>query len=345
MPLLSGFDFEPARTPPLADPARQVCGSGMPQGCIVLQYSRVAMLVHDPLQLSVQPYHFEQQMEYLAENYHVLSADELEYCLTRGKTFPRRSVVLMFDGGYADLLYTVQEVLDRLSLPAMAFVPTASVLEGKPRWYDELEDLLIANPASGECELVIDDEVVNLPLHSHYDRFVAYSRLVSLLSRRSPAQQQEVLDQITEASRPWEGEADSHAALDARQLNRLEEGGRVRIGGSTHHHVDPDTLTPQEQSLEIGENKEILEEILGRRITHFSCPFWAVREPYTTSVDLLWELGFTLGFCNTPGFMSVYTKSAQFTFPRVCTCDRSALTLHQRLAVAGWASVRSGVQS
>jgi len=344
MPLLSEFDFfEPAWTPPLADPARQVCGNGMPQGCVILQYSRVAMLVHDPLQLSVQPYHFEQQMEYLAENYNVLSVDELEYLLTRGRAFPWRSVVLMFDGGYTDLLYTVQDVLDRLSLPATAFVPTAHLLERKPRWYDELEDLLIAHRPSGELELVVDDEVLCLSLHDHHKRFAAYDRLVSLLSRRSPAQQQEILDQITEVLIPCEGEADNHAGLTAQDIKRLDEHGCICIEGSTHHHVDPDTLSPWEQSLEIGQNKEILEEIIGRRIVSFSCPFWATHDPPAASVDLLWKLGFTSGFYNNPGSMTVCTKSARVTLPRIGACDRSALALHQRLAVAGLPSARSRV--
>jgi len=303
--------------------------------CAILQYSRVAMLIHDPLQLSVQPYHFEQQMEYLAENYNVLSVDELEYRLTRGKRFPPRSVVLMFDGGYADLLRTVQDVLERLSLPAMAFVPTINLLEGAPRWYDALEDLLIAHQASGECELVVDNEALSLSLYNPYERFAAYVRIISLLSRRSPAEQREVIDQITDALSPCEGEADSHAALDAQQLQQLGEAGCICIGGSTHHHVDPDTLAPHEQLLEIGKNKEILEEILDKQVERFSCPFWAVHDPFTASVDLLWELGFTLGFCNTPGSMTVYTRSAQFTLPRVCASDRSALALHQRLGVAG----------
>ena len=337
--------FEPGNSPSPFAGSTQGYDRGASDTCVILQYSRVATLIHDPLQLSVQPYHFEQQMEYLAENYNVLSADGLAHRLTRGKAFPRRSVVLMFDGGYTDLLYTVQGVLDRLSLPAMAFVPTAHLLERRPRWYDELEDLLITHRTSGECGLVIDDEVLRLSLHNRYERFAAYDRLVSLLSRRTPVQQQEILDQIAEALPSCEGETDNHAALGAQDLKRLDEGGCVCVEGSTHHHVDPDTLNPWEQSLEIGKNKEILEEVLGRRITSFSCPFWAAHDPSAASVDVLWKLGFSLGFYSNPGSMTLYTRSTQVTLPRVRVCDRSALALHQQVAVAGRPSIRSGVQN
>ncbi|MDI6451847.1 polysaccharide deacetylase family protein, partial [Anaerobaca lacustris] len=248
-------------------------------------------------------------MEYLAENCNVLSAEGLAYRLTRGEPFPRRSVVLMFDGGYADLLYTAQDVLRRLSLPAVAFVPTAHLLERRPRWYDELEDLLIAHRVTGQCELIVDHDVLRLSLHSSRDRFAAYTRLVSLLSRKSPLHQQDVLQQITRALSPDEGEADSHAVLDAQQLKRMDEGGDMCIGSSTHHHVDPDTLPPWERLQEIARNKEVLEEILGRSIPFFSCPFWAIHDPPFESMALLWKLGFSFAFCNTPGSMTLYTKS------------------------------------
>jgi hypothetical protein len=224
----------------------------------------------------------------------------------------------------------------------MAFVPSVNLLERAPRWYDALEDLLIAHQASGECELVVDDEVLSLSLYSPYERFAAYIRIISLLSRKSPSEQREVMDQITDALSSCEGETDSHAALDAQQLRRLGEAGCVCIGGATHHHVDPDTLAPHEQLLEIGKNKEILEEILGKRIERFSCPFWAVHGSSLASADVLWELGFTLGFSNNRGSTTIYTKSDQFTLPRVSACDKSPLGLHQGLVAAGWPAMRSG---
>ncbi len=44
--------------------------AGADSSLYVVQYSRVALLAHDPLQLAVQPYNFEAQIEYLAENYY-----------------------------------------------------------------------------------------------------------------------------------------------------------------------------------------------------------------------------------------------------------------------------------
>ncbi len=208
------------------------------RSCMVAQYCRVALLDRDPLQMAVQPCNFERQMEYLAENYRVLSPEYLEYCLVRGRPFPNRSVALMFDGGYAELLYTVDEVLAQFDLSAIAFVPSSHLLEKRSRWYDELEELLIAGSSGDLADLVIDGNPVELCLRTQYDRLEAYGYLLQRLATMSPPQQREVLDQLIRAIGQTGGQFDDHRMLDAEELQRLESSGRIRIAGTTHHHVD-----------------------------------------------------------------------------------------------------------
>jgi peptidoglycan/xylan/chitin deacetylase (PgdA/CDA1 family) len=282
-------------------------------------------------------------LEYLVEDYNLLSAGELEYCLAHRGRFPDRSMVLMFDGGYGELLNTIQPVLDRLCAPAVAFIPTAGMVERRLRWYDELENLLIAAGASGDCELPLEDGVLTVSLHSNSERFTAYGRLLSLLSQKSPVEQYEILDQLTAALTVHDGESDNHSSLQAHQVSQLGQSGSLCIGGSTHHHADPDTLIPRQQWLEIGKNKEILEEVLRAPIRYFACPFWALHGPSAASVEMLWKLGFTHGFYNTPESMVVYTKSDHVTIPRVRAPDGAALCLHRQLARAQWACVQSKV--
>src|SRR4030042_6935932 len=62
--------------------------------CLVLQYYRVASLCHDPLQLAVEPHHFEMHVEYLAGHFRILSVDEMAAHLVSKEPFSGPSVVL-----------------------------------------------------------------------------------------------------------------------------------------------------------------------------------------------------------------------------------------------------------
>jgi peptidoglycan/xylan/chitin deacetylase (PgdA/CDA1 family) len=302
--------------------------------CVVLQYCRVALLTHDPHQLAVQPCVFERQMEYLAESCNVLSFDAMANCLTRGRPFPPRSVVVTFDGGYAELLYTVQEVPERLNLCATAFVPSSMLVDGRPIWYDELEDLLIANDASAECEITIDNRPIRVSTRNQYERLASYDQLVSSLSHRPSRQQHQILDELRQCIEYEGSEADSHRRLRIHELKRLDERGCISIGGSTHHHVSPEGLTRGQQLAQVSENRDVLEEILGHEIEHFSYPFWSVLSPPTAAGEPLESFGYRTICCNNPGVVTIWTESGRYELPRVLASDRSLFRFHQRLAMS-----------
>lgn len=271
-------------------------------------------------------------MEYLAENYRVLSPEYLEYCLVRGRPFPNRSVALMFDGGYAELLYTVDEVLAQFDLSAIAFVPSSHLLEKRSRWYDELEELLIAGSSGDLADLVIDGNPVELCLRTQYDRLEAYGYLLQRLATMSPPQQREVLDQLIRAIGQTGGQFDDHRMLDAEELQRLESSGRIRIAGTTHHHVDPYCLSVEVQRSELQQNKAILEEVLHHPIRWFSSPFWSIQDDVTAPVDCLGPMGFAAVFSSSSGTMVAWTKAGRRALPKATPCDRDLLRFHQMVS-------------
>ena len=106
--------------------------------CLILQYQRVASLCHDPLQQAVEPHNFERQMEYLRENFDVISTDEMKLHMETATPFGNRTVAVTFDGGYSEILYTAKEVLDRYRIPATVFATSARIIEAEQLWQSEL---------------------------------------------------------------------------------------------------------------------------------------------------------------------------------------------------------------
>lgn len=91
-------------------------------GWRILMYHRVDTLpAYD--QLTVQPAHFQAQMEALAERYAVVGLDDGLRELSAGR-LARPMVSITFDDGYLDNLRHAVPILSRLGLPATIFVTT-----------------------------------------------------------------------------------------------------------------------------------------------------------------------------------------------------------------------------
>ncbi len=123
---------------------------------------------------------FQDQQEYLARNYRVISLDELAAFIDRREPLPARAVVLTFDDGYKNNLVNAYPVLKRLGHKAVIFVPTDFIGGGTLP-----HDRVLANP----------DRVLNWDeLHSMLDVFEVGShccshRILTTLSPREVAEE------------------------------------------------------------------------------------------------------------------------------------------------------------
>lgn len=299
--------------------------------CLVLQYHRVASLCFDPLQLAVEPYHFEKQIEYLAENFNVISMDEMKHHLETSRPFGERTVVVTFDGGYTDVLYTAKEVLERFEVFATVFASSVNITEGGRFWWEELEDFLIANHFEGQLGLEIDCQLYKWPLVTQLDRFQAYDDLYSILSDKTPSEQKTIVEQITGSLDLQAEELDNHRTMSAQELRKIAEGGLVTIGGHTHSYVKLSSLPKLQQSEEVLKNKNVLEEVLGHEIKYFSYPFGNDNSYTAETISILKDIGFSLACGNSYGTVSVTGQTSPYELPRVKVGNWNPFTFYRFL--------------
>lgn len=81
---------------------------------------------------SVDPAEFERQIDYLKENYAIVSLDEIVGFVKNSKKIPRKCVALTFDDGSQDLYANVYPYLRKNNLPATVFVTTGYVEKNWP---------------------------------------------------------------------------------------------------------------------------------------------------------------------------------------------------------------------
>src|SRR5262245_31245028 len=81
--------------------------------------------------LTVSPADFAGQMAWLrAHRYHAITQSQLFAALEQGKKLPAKPVLITFDDGYRDVLKNAAPVLDRLGMPATAYVITSRISNG-----------------------------------------------------------------------------------------------------------------------------------------------------------------------------------------------------------------------
>jgi peptidoglycan/xylan/chitin deacetylase (PgdA/CDA1 family) len=315
----------------LSRTASAVSRSVPDETCLILQYHRVASLCFDPFQWAVEPYNFEGQIEYLARNFNVISMDELKQHLTTSRPFEQRSVVVTFDGGYPDVLYTAKEVLDRFGVPATVFASSANIIESRPVWWKELEDYLIANSCEEPLELEIDGRFRTWPLSTRLERFRAYDDLYSIVSNKTASEQSAIIEQITASLNLRAEELDDHRTMSAGELRKLAEGGMIAIGGHTHSYAKLSCLPSPLQVEEILRNKGILEEVLGQDIEYFAYPF-GDDDGYTPeTVRILQNVGYSLACGGSYGTVSATRGDGFYELPRVKVGNWSAFTFYRFL--------------
>src|SRR4029453_10445718 len=109
---------------------------------LILMYHRVTELPNDPYLLAVTPKHFAEQLEVIRRYGVPMRLRQMVEALKDGKV-PRRAVVITFDDGYADNLYTAKPLLERYEIPATVFMTTGHIGCPHEFWWDELDRLLL----------------------------------------------------------------------------------------------------------------------------------------------------------------------------------------------------------
>jgi peptidoglycan/xylan/chitin deacetylase (PgdA/CDA1 family) len=228
-------------------------------GAVILGYHSIAEMPSDPYSLGITPHHFAEQLEILRNYGHPVSLQELLRALRYGHV-PRRAVVLTFDDGYADSLYTAKPLLERYHVPATVFMTTGVL--GREFWWDELERLLLTPETLPEnLSLTIRDTTYEWTVSDVGENRLRQAatdprlRLLWSLYRDLQPLSEEERQQVLARLRIWAGAASpdqlSRRALSADEVLELAQGGLIEVGAHTVTHRPLAGFSPALQRSEI----------------------------------------------------------------------------------------------
>lgn len=296
--------------------------------CLVLLYHRVYDYQSDPQLLAVRPENFEEQINYLKENYSLLSVEQFSWCLKNKLRFPNKSVLITFDDGYADNYLYALPILEKLKVQALFYISTGNLNSEKCFWWDELEQLLLKDGNKLKAGTFTSNGVSMYVDSTLEVRMQFYHTLLLALRSMNTSDRQKVLDDVYNligSSNP----TSEFRCMTNEEVKKMAKSHSAIIGAHSVNHPSLTACSKEEMDFEIAESKKVLEQITGKSIIHFSFPYGTKNDYNSQICERVKYYGFEFSSANYP--YPVISKSECYAFPRFLIRDWTVIDFAKQL--------------
>lgn len=224
---------------------------------------------------------FEAWLQGLADRYTFIDLERAIRIIEGVEEPINNAVVLTLDDAYRNNVEVVLPVLEKMSIPAVFYVPTGLVSDGKKLWVDTL-DFFFQKVAAERSKLVLTDETINFPKDS---RNALSSEFRAVRRRWKSSLRDEVaffkkLDSFYQAARIGKAEIatftasrDLWSALATwDELGVAVDSGLVTIGSHSVSHARLALADDETVAEELEQSKAAIEKITGFKCEHFAYP-------------------------------------------------------------------------
>lgn len=210
---------------------------------------------------------FREQMELLARDYHPISLDEAVQHVESSSPFPKRSVVVTFDDGYADNCEFAMPILNRLEIPATFYVTVDCIESRRLPWPSRLRFAFRDTRHS-----TWTDSRGNIwRLTGDANREAAYLASCDDCCQLSGRFQEEFVARVEQELQTCLPNQASTLMMTYDQVRTLTRNGHI-VGSHTMTHPNMAYVKREDAQHELAESKRHLELELGTPIKHFSYP-------------------------------------------------------------------------
>lgn len=239
---------------------------------------------------------FKSQINWLKINTNILSLDKLIYMLNGGNVGKGPYSMITFDDAYRDIYKVAYPILKRLQLPAVIFVPTKLIEDGRLGWWDMLAYILQNCRRSNIC---YEGNIFTLPtdferaLRFFLDKmklepFQKNQKLITKLAHICRVQLPDPQEQATQMM-TWE------------QLKEITTEC-FEVGSHTHTHRVLGTISPEEQRQELSTSKILLERKLNKPVVSLAYPVGGYRHFTKTTQMIAKDCGYKVAFSFNTGY-------------------------------------------
>jgi peptidoglycan/xylan/chitin deacetylase (PgdA/CDA1 family) len=245
---------------------------------------------------------FSGQIELLARDYHPISLNDAVKHLRNGEDFPKRSVVITFDDGYADNYEYAIPILDRAGVPAVFYVTVDCVENRRLPWPSRLRFAFrTTHVESWSQRQTPESSARSWSLSDPLLREQAFLAASDTCCRLSGAAQSEFVNRV---EHELEAGLPTHFGSLMMTYDQVRSlAGRGHVAGShTMTHPNMAYLKSEDAHRELAESKQRLELQLNSPVMHFSYPCPAMSPHWNErTVEQSRALGYVTGVTTNSG--------------------------------------------
>ena len=271
--------------------------------------------------LDVTPDRLEEIILFFKSNhYDFIKMEEVEQYLSVRKN--RRFVVFTFDDGYIDNYSLAYPIFKKHNIPFTIYLTTDFPDHKHILWHYMLEDLMLKNT---KLDITLNNELISFELNTIEQKEKVYNVLrrylidLSIDERKNTIsewfleQEGDLTNRIRNESMTWD------------QIVELTKEPLAEIGAHTITHPSLSTLSPAEIQKETIGSADRIEEMTGKRPTHFAYPFGSKNEIRKREVSLLSASGFKTAVTTREG--NVFASHIRYlhALPRIYIGPKTTL--------------------
>lgn len=215
---------------------------------------------------------FRRQMQYVKNNYTVLSMDDVVEIYLSGKEWPNKSAAITFDDGFENNYTNAADILCDYQIPTTFYVCPGMINTNLMFWVDMIEDCIIRSEQDSVALSL--EQKYNIKLLSVTDKIHAINTIKGYCKRAPVSEKNRVISELICASRitPLVSSSEDYKLMNWQQLKELGSEDIFTIGGHTMYHDIMTAMKPEGLSLDISLSIDLLDYNLDQKTLHFSYP-------------------------------------------------------------------------
>ena len=235
------------------------------------------------LGLAVTLRNFENQINFLKDNYNIVTMDEF---VDRLKVKKKNNfcITITFDDGYKDNLDYALPILKKNNIPATIYITTRFLDKNVWVWWYELKEII---DEKNSLNFKYRNKKKIYSLNDKKEKTKVFHHLRKLFLNLPVEEQLNLLQIITQNKIRKNY---SKIFLNSRDLNLLNNEPLITIGSHSHSHPNLKILEEEKKIFEIENSNQILENLLNKKIKHFSYPYGGKNEANTNEYKIVQNL-------------------------------------------------------